>query len=95
MNAQLKPVNTAPAQPMIEVLTTELETRNSKATGKPYHKQQAFLHVPGSRYPTACKLFAEDGKAFAPGMYFLAASSFRVGQYGDLEIRPVLVSATA
>jgi hypothetical protein len=81
---------------MIEITSTEYTTRKgtSQRTGKEYsmNEQFAYMHRPNDPYPEKIKLTLDNGQApYAAGNYDLHHSSFSVGRFGGIEVRPVLV----
>jgi hypothetical protein len=80
----------------IEIESIRLENKSgvSQRTQKNYsiNEQQALLFREGERYPDKIKITLKDGDAaYAVGSYHLDDSSFFVGGFGSLEVRPVLV----
>lgn len=78
----------------VEIDSMEVKSRSgiSAKTNKPYtmREQFAYLHH-GKRYPTEFKLTLEDNQHPYPiGKYELDDSSFFVGKFDDLQIKPVL-----
>lgn len=78
----------------VEIDNLEVKTRSgvSAKSGKAYNlrEQSAYLHN-GKKYPTAFTIMLQDSQPPYPlGRYELDDSSFLVGGYGDLQIRPVL-----
>ena len=83
----------------VEIDSLEIKTRSgvSPKTGKPYNmrEQSAYLHQPSKKYPTAFKITLEDNQhPYAVGKYELDDSSFFIGKYDDLQVRPVLKYTT-
>lgn len=75
----------------VEVLSEELIRRTSNA-GKPYVKQEAYVHLPGKPYPERWEVFPardQQGNAipYAKGTYRIKATAFRVTR-GDLSVVP-------
>jgi len=75
----------------IEIASEDIELieGNSKKTGKPYsiRKQQAWVFLPGDKYPTEIGLnLEEDQPAFPNGMYELHATSAYVDRYKNLQL---------
>jgi hypothetical protein len=80
----------------IEIESARLENKSgvSSRTQKNYsiNEQQALLLREGERYPDKIKITLKDGEAAYPvGSYHLDDSSFFVGGFSTLEVRPVLV----
>lgn len=85
---------------VIEIESTELKvkTGTSARTGKPYQirEQTAYVHIPPAKYPQPIKVTLEDdAQPYPPGQYQLDDSSFFVGRYDDLQMRPRLIPAPA
>lgn len=83
---------------VIEIESTELKIKSgtSARTGKPYQirEQTAYVHIPPNKYPQPIKVTLEDDKApYVPGKYMLDDSSYFVGRFDDLQMRPRLVPA--
>lgn len=83
---------------IIEVESTELKIKSgtSARTGKPYQirEQVAYVHIPPNKYPQPIKVTLEDdAQPYAPGQYMLDDSSFFVGRFDDLQMRPRLIPA--
>lgn len=83
---------------IIEIESTELKikTGTSARTGKPYQirEQTAYVHIPPNKYPQPIKVTLEDdAHPYAPGQYMLDDSSFYVGRFDDLQMRPRLIRA--
>lgn len=83
----------------VEVSTMKVEERSGTGkSGKPYHMrmQEAFLHVldkdgKPQKYPVRFELpLNTDQPPYAQGDYTLDAASFSVGDFGRVEVRPVL-----
>jgi hypothetical protein len=71
----------------IEVFPDETQIRIRQAGQRSFHYQQAYLHVPGQRFPRAIQLpMREDAKPYPAGLYTLAAESVLVNQYQSLEL---------
>lgn len=59
--------------------------------GKPSRdtfKQKGYMRVTGSRYPKEVFIPRENEKPLELGKYVLHDESFRIGQYGDIQINP-------
>lgn len=56
--------------------------------GKPYSLNEQLCYVDlGNEYPVLVKITLDDGQpAYAPGLYTVHLSSFKVGQFGSLMI---------
>ncbi len=54
-------------------------------SGRARHKQVVFVNV-GGAYPLQVTVPVDTPHGYLPGTYKMAAESFRVGKYGDLEI---------
>jgi len=91
---------------MIKIEVTDKVTEKSgisSKTQRPYtiREQQAFAHVfekdgTASRYPKEIKLsLRDDTPAYAAGDYTIAPSSVFVGEFGRMELMPVLVPIKA
>jgi hypothetical protein len=85
---------------VIEIESTDLNVKSgtSARTGKPYQirEQTAYVHIPPNKYPQPVKItLDDDAQAYAPGKYQLADSSFFVGRFDDLQMRPRLVPVVA
>jgi len=88
----------------ISVETTDLNARSKRGTGEIFAFEQtayAWLHGPDGKvekHPTKITLthWARDGRperpAYPVGDYSLSPSSFTVGDYGSLQVSPVLVA---
>lgn len=81
----------------IEIVNEPLITRSgvSQRNGNNYsiREQVGYLHKPGQQYPDKIKVsLGQDQAPYAAGGYDLDPSSFYVGKFGSLEVRPVLVS---
>ncbi len=71
----------------IEVFPDDTQIRIRTAGQRTFHYQQAYLHIPGQRFPRAIQIPArEDTKPYQAGMYTLAAESVFVNQYQALEL---------
>jgi len=80
----------------IEISSTEVDTFSgvSKRTGKDFtmHSQVGWMHKQGQPYPEKVKLSLDNPQAsHAVGLYELSPTSFVVGKFGDIDIRPKLV----
>lgn len=83
---------------IIEIESTELrvKTGTSARTGKPYQirEQMAYVHIPPNKYPQPIKVaLDDDAQPYQPGHYMLDDSSFFVGRFDALQMRPRLVKA--
>lgn len=83
---------------LIEVESTEVKIKSgtSARTGKPYQirEQTAYVHIPPAKYPQPIKVTLDDNaQPYAPGKYMLDDTSFYVGRFDDLQMRPRLVPA--
>lgn len=88
----------------ITVKTTETAPKRVKATGEIFaHEQTAYAWLVDAsgkveEYPTKIKIthWVRNGQPerapYPVGDYALAASSFSVGDYGSLNVSPVLVA---
>jgi len=56
--------------------------------GKPYSLNEQLCYVDlGNEYPVLVKITLDEGQpAYAPGLYTVHLSSFKVGQFGSLMI---------
>lgn len=91
---------------MIKIEVTDKVTEKSgisSKTQRPYsiREQQAFAHVYEkdgtlARYPKEIKLsLRDDTPPFAPGDYTIAPASVFIGEFGRMELNPVLVPVKA
>lgn len=79
-------------QTIIEIFDTAIETKKGKSkSGSDYelHRQEGYAHN-GHRFPERFTFSPQlvDGKpvAYPPGKYVICPSSFKVSEYGDLEV---------
>jgi len=85
---------------VIDVESTEVKMKSgtSARTGKPYQirEQTAYVHIPPNKYPQPIKVtLNDDAKPYPPGKYMLDDTSFFVGRFDDLQMRPRLIPAPA
>ncbi|MEJ2790629.1 MULTISPECIES: single-stranded DNA-binding protein [unclassified Pseudoxanthomonas] len=81
------------SQIVIEIFDIAISTKTgkSKATGQPYtlHQQEGYIHN-GHRFPERFVLTPPmvDDKpvAYPVGKYVICPSSFKVSEYGELEL---------
>ena len=60
--------------------------REGKPDEKTFYEHEVYLHKAGL-YPIECRLPAKSAThIITPGKYVLSKNSFKVGQYGDLQI---------
>lgn len=74
----------------IVVKSEAVSTRSGMGkNGKPFaFREQSAAIDAGGDFPLPFRIrLASDQPVYKPGVYSLAADSYRVGQYGDLEIR--------
>lgn len=69
-----------------EVVTAR---RGTGKNGKPFEfREQAAALDDGGDFPAPFRVRLErDQPAYKPGIYTFSAQSYRVGQYGDVELR--------
>ena len=84
----------------IEITENTFRTINgtSKRTGQPFsiNKQDAYLWLPGQKYPTPFQINLEQNQpAYQPGEYQVSPDSFYVDRYGSLAVNPKLVPLQA
>ena len=80
-------------QIIVEIFDTNVETKTGKSqrTGNDYtlHQQEGYVHN-GHRFPERFTLTPPlvDGKpvAYPVGKYVICPSSFKVSEYGELEL---------
>lgn len=88
----------------VTVDSTHVDTRRgvSSKTGKPWemHTQSAWVYLVDAsgvadRFPTKARFSVDDpAKPYAPGEYLVSPASFRINNWGDLEVAfPKLVAA--
>ncbi len=76
----------------IEIFDSHVEQRQvGGRDGHPpriFYDQEAYAHL-GGRFPSQFRLSHREFKnIYKPGQYKLAASSYRIGRYGDIELNP-------
>ena len=76
----------------IEVHDDAVKTKSghSAKTGNAYsiREQEAFILLPGQPYPQKVKLtLDEEATPYQPGVYQIAAQSFFVGRFEQLQVR--------
>ncbi|TWH76190.1 helix-destabilizing protein [Azomonas agilis] len=84
----------------IEIDSLEIKSRSgvSARTGKPYtiREQRAYLHQSGQKYPTGFSIsLEEDQSPYPVGRYDLDDSSFFIGRFSDLQVKPRLRTSNA
>ena len=85
----------------IEIATSEVKqySGTSQATGKPYsfRKQEAWLHVPGQKYPQRFEIMLPDElpNGYQPGLYTLAPDALWINRRGNLVVTPRLAPMAA
>lgn len=66
-----------------------------------FREQRAWMHVPGERYPFACKVSLWHRPAYPAGRYRFGPRSYQVGKFGspelarDLDLQPMPAAAAA
>lgn len=74
-------------------ITGNNQTKKSKA-GNDYTLQEAYVTLPAHKYPVRIEVLPQrDKPIYAPGHYLLALESFKVGEYGKIEVNPILTPA--
>lgn len=72
----------------IEIENPQIATRTNDS-GKQFHEQNALMWTAGSKWPTQIKLRHDNADHPYPvGEYEISDSSFRVNQWGSLELNP-------
>jgi hypothetical protein len=78
---------------MLKIEVTGTNTTKKSAKGNDYVVQEAYIQLPTHKYPVKIEVFAPKGQPpYAAGEYTLAPESFLVGDYGRIEVKPVLAA---